>query len=170
MSTPDAAERPQQPWLVRQPADSRARTVAGVLLLGAIAGLLLIALKDPRTHGLGVLCPSRRFLGIYCPGCGTTRATYDLLHGEFARAFRSNPLFVILGAPLAAVFTASLGWTVLRAERIALRVPHWLALAAIALLIAYGVARNIPIGAFEPLRPPPSVAPAAGEPLTATQP
>jgi hypothetical protein len=105
--------------------------IAGVLLLGAMAGLLAIALKDPRTHGLGVLCPSRRFLGIYCPGCGTTRATYDLLHGEFARAFRSNPLFVILGAPLVAVFIGSLGWTVLRAERLALRVPHWLALAAV---------------------------------------
>ena len=167
MSTPDSGERPEQPWLTRHPTDARARVVAGVLLLGAIAGLLAIALKDPRTHGLGVLCPSRRFLGIYCPGCGTTRATYDLLHGEFASAFRNNPLFVMLGVPLVAVFVGSLGWTVLRAERLALRVPHWLALGAIALLLACGVARNIPVAAFEPLRPLPSVAPERGasEPL-----
>lgn len=174
MSSADGGERLHRPsrpasaprWLARQPLDARGRVIAGVLLLGAMAGLLAIALKDPRTHGLGVLCPSRRFLGIYCPGCGTTRATYDLLHGEFARAFRSNPLFVILGAPLVAVFIGSLGWTVLRAERLALRVPQWLALAAVALLLVYGIARNIPIAAFDPLRPPPSVAPtapAAGE-------
>ncbi|MEY3141911.1 MAG: hypothetical protein RLY21_404 [Planctomycetota bacterium] len=166
MSTTDGAERARHPWLARQPIDSRARVLAGVLLLGAMAGLLAIALKDPRTHGLGVLCPSRRFLGIYCPGCGTTRATYDLLHGEFARAFRHNPLFVILGAPLVAVFIGSLGWTVFRAERIALRVPQRVALALIALLIVYGVARNIPIAALEPLRPPPSAPPASSEAVT----
>lgn len=168
MSTPDGGEPTHQPWLFRQPADARARAVAGMLLLGAIAGLLLIAMKDPRTHGLGVLCPSRRFLGIYCPGCGATRATYDLVHGDFARAFRNNPLFVILGAPLVAVFIGSLGWTVIRAERIALRVPHWIALGTIVLLIAYGVARNIPIDAFDALRPPPSVAPSADARVTSS--
>ena len=174
MSSADGGERLDQPsrpasgppWLAREPLDTRGRVIAGVLLLGAMAGLLVIALKDPRTHGLGVLCPSRRFLGIYCPGCGTTRATYDLLHGELARAFRSNPLFVVLGVPLAAGFIGSLGWTVLRAERLALRVPQWLALAAVALLLVYGIARNIPIAAFDRLRPPPSVAPVAGEPPT----
>lgn len=154
---PSAADdRPEPPWLTRHPQDARARTLASILLFVLAAGLLAIALKDPRTHGLGVLCPSRRFLGIYCPGCGSTRATHDLLHGDFARAFRSNPLFVLLGAPLLVVATGSLAWIVACGERIAVRIPYWLGISIAAVLVCYGVARNIPGEAFERLRPPSS--------------
>ena len=170
MSSPSTGNRPETPWLTRHPQDARARTLAAILLFAIAAGLLAIALKDPRTHGLGVLCPSRRFLGIYCPGCGSTRATFDLLHGDFARAFRHNPLLVVLGAPLLIAAVGSLVWIVTRGERFALRVPYWLGISLAALLVCFGIARNIPGEAFDVLRPPPSAEPlSAPTPTTTTR-
>ena len=50
-------------------------------------------------HAAGiVLCPLRRFTGIPCPGCGSTRAAMLLLRGEFAAAVAMNPLAVVLFA------------------------------------------------------------------------
>ena len=48
-------------------------------------------------------CPSKKYLGIACPGCGSQRAFHHFLHGDFVGAFMYNPLlafaapYVILG-------------------------------------------------------------------------
>jgi hypothetical protein len=42
------------------------------------------------------LCPSAALLGIPCPGCGLTRATLALFHGDFAAALRFHPLVPVL--------------------------------------------------------------------------
>lgn len=144
------------PWITRHAIDARGRVVAAIILGAIVVALIAIAVKDPRTHGLGVLCPSRRFLGIYCPGCGSTRATHALLHGELARAFRSNPIFVLLGAPLLVGYSGALLWSIVRRERVAVHLPPWIGYAAAAFLVLYGIARNVPGEAFDPLRPPPS--------------
>jgi len=51
------------------------------------------------------LCPTAFFLGIPCPGCGLTRATLALLHGDLRGALQLHPLVFIL-APL---FSFALG-------------------------------------------------------------
>ena len=56
------------------------------------------------------VCPSAALLGIPCPGCGLTRATVAMLHGDFGAALRFHPLAPIL-APgyiglLAAIITS----------------------------------------------------------------
>jgi hypothetical protein len=38
------------------------------------------------------LCPMAGILGVPCPGCGLTRASLALVHGDFARAFHFHPL------------------------------------------------------------------------------
>jgi hypothetical protein len=40
--------------------------------------------------------------GLNCPGCGATRAAYQLLHGHLLNALRDNALFVLTLAALAA--------------------------------------------------------------------
>lgn len=42
------------------------------------------------------LCPSAALFGIPCPGCGLTRATLALLHGDLAGAFHFHPLVFVL--------------------------------------------------------------------------
>jgi len=41
-------------------------------------------------------CPFHMLTGLYCPGCGSARALHHLLHADFARAFRYNPLIILL--------------------------------------------------------------------------
>jgi len=40
-------------------------------------------------------CPLYATTGIYCPGCGSQRATHDLLHLHFLQAAKQNILFII---------------------------------------------------------------------------
>ncbi|PWN70519.1 hypothetical protein C1631_011165 [Chryseobacterium phosphatilyticum] len=36
-------------------------------------------------------CPSKRFLGVECPGCGAQRAVVLVLEGRFSEAFQMYP-------------------------------------------------------------------------------
>lgn len=40
-------------------------------------------------------CPFRVLTGLQCPGCGSTRACYQLLHLHPVAAFKLNPLFML---------------------------------------------------------------------------
>lgn len=48
-------------------------------------------------------CPSKKYFGISCPGCGSQRAAHRLLHGDIIGAFHYNPIllfaipYIILG-------------------------------------------------------------------------
>lgn len=44
------------------------------------------------------VCPSKLFYGLPCPGCGTTRATLQLLHGNLLAALRLNPNCLLAAA------------------------------------------------------------------------
>ncbi len=132
------------------------RLAALALLMAMVAVLALLTWRDPRGYGLGPMCPSLRFAGLHCPGCGSMRATHDLMHGRFASAFRNNPALLLLGVPAAAWLAASMIAIVTRGRRMHTRTPVWLGYVIAALLVAWGVARNLPGGAFDSLRPPPT--------------
>jgi hypothetical protein len=61
--------------------------------------LLLLSLYlyifEPGKTGFFLLCPFRMLTGFQCPGCGSTRALHQLMHGHLLNAFTLNPLFVI---------------------------------------------------------------------------
>jgi hypothetical protein len=52
------------------------------------------------------MCPTALFLGIPCPGCGLTRATLALVHGDFGGALHFHPLVFVL-VPVAAYAVAT---------------------------------------------------------------
>jgi len=60
-----------------------------------ISGAIYIFSFEPGKTGIFPICPFRFFTGLTCPGCGSTRATHQLLHGNFAAAFMLNPLFIV---------------------------------------------------------------------------
>jgi hypothetical protein len=66
-------------------------TIWSVLVIGAV----YVFLFEPGKTGFFPLCPFRLLTGITCPGCGSTRALHQLLHGHVQAAFMLNPLFVI---------------------------------------------------------------------------
>jgi len=48
---------------------------------------------DPINNFLFPKCPLYATTGIYCPGCGSQRATHALLHFDIINVFKSNLLF-----------------------------------------------------------------------------
>ncbi len=49
---------------------------------------------DPINNLLFPKCPLYATTGIYCPGCGSQRATHALLHLNIPEVFNSNILFL----------------------------------------------------------------------------
>lgn len=64
---------------------------------------LLAGLVGLAAHFDFPLCPMASTLGIPCPGCGLTRATFALLRGDVQTALHFHPLVWLL-APLFAFF------------------------------------------------------------------
>lgn len=124
MTTTDAAAR-----------SSRARTAS--IAAGAGAVLLFSSYR----------CPFHAVTGWYCPGCGGTRALFDLLHGDIAGAWRDNAfaLTVVPVALLLSVFGSS------RAGRALTRHQRVVIPLAVLLTLAFTIARNTVAPGLAPL-------------------
>lgn len=83
-------------------AGSGRRIGLGLLMvLSALPGGLIVlrALTLPRSSpGLPDLCPLHRTTGLWCPLCGGTRATRELMHGDLWAAMGYNPFALVLEA------------------------------------------------------------------------
>jgi len=117
---------------------------AGVWLAmcGAIA---LLTWRAPSEIPALPECEFHRLTGLYCPGCGATRAVYLFLHGHVAQAIGANPMLAIvfpfLGwALLAFTFQAVTGRRVAGPRPSAL----WIRLFLVVLML-FWLLRNIPV-------------------------
>ena len=147
------------------PAEDRARPDTGVapprlrkvrlavVLLVVGVGLGLLYAFNPTEAKFFPPCPLNKLTGLHCPGCGTTRALHHLLHGRVGRAFDYNPLLI-----------ASMPWMLYALGRDAFRfvLPRpsgsrrlrpWALWTIAAVVIAYGVARNLPYPGFAWMAP-----------------
>jgi hypothetical protein len=139
MESPQPSAQPKA--LERQSAKLTTRTrivLAGLLVVGTVA----LYLYDPACCRLFPPCPFHLLTGLNCPGCGSLRATHSLLNGRVSEAFRFNPLLVLS--------ISFVGALVLRRSW-AYKV--WVPWMAFAVLLAYGVLRNIPAWPFVLLAP-----------------
>ena len=72
----------------------RRSTVIGLWSL-LIAGAVYLYVFEPGRSGFFPPCPFRLFTGLTCPGCGTTRALHEMMHGHILAAFALNPLLFL---------------------------------------------------------------------------
>ena len=112
----------------------------------AVLILAFAAYKLRENGGAGWMpgCFFRKVTGYDCPGCGMTRATYALLHGRIADAFRFNPVGMVL-FPLAMVGLGIevLAWVRGKPLPFQLRSGRWGATVLVVVLIVWWVVRNI---------------------------
>src|SRR5262245_232827 len=73
---------------------NRRTTLLGIWML-LLLGAIYVFTFEPGRNGFFPPCIFRLLTGLQCPGCGSTRALHQLLHGHFFAAFTLNPLFVI---------------------------------------------------------------------------
>ncbi len=72
--------------------------VAGLFLGMAACLILAFAFFTPLTlESLSYSCWVRKTAGVYCPGCGGTRAFLALLHGDVVSSFLYHPVVPYMG-------------------------------------------------------------------------
>ena len=118
----------------------------GAPLLTALAVWYLYAV------GEGPGCLLWRLTGIYCPGCGTGRATVALLRGKVLLALRQNALAVLL-LPVVCYYglkryLAFVFWhDVLPFPRLGRRTV----IAFLVFVCVFWIARNLPLSFLQPI-------------------
>ena len=137
-----------------QPQVSLARKAFIILAWITIVAMAALLLNnDPTRTFFLPKCAFHSLTGLFCPGCGGTRALYSLLHGDFLAAIHYN-LFAILLAPII-IWLLTLdtgrvffGWKLRPkpAPAILLWILFWA-------MLGYGVLRNIPGQPWSWLRP-----------------
>jgi hypothetical protein len=111
-----------------------------------------IWMGDPTTpHGPLPVCPTKALLGIDCPGCGSLRMLYSLMHGNLLAAARFNALALVA---IGLLLWAYVAWTYGRVAGRRIRSwqhYRWSAAVTLSLVLAWFVVRNIPFAPFTAL-------------------
>lgn len=127
--------------------------VCGCAMAGAAA---VVALNDPSAAGSRFPpCAFHATTGLWCPGCGLTRGFHQLFNGHVGSALSYN-LFVpvVLAAAVVGWWSwARAAWGRPVQWRWRARGSRWLTVGVPAVIITYGVLRNIPVAPFRALAP-----------------
>jgi Protein of unknown function (DUF2752) len=123
---------------------------AGCTLLGLTTLMVALCFIEPGSSPWLPQCPFYELTGLYCPGCGTTRMLYFLVHGHPLLAFRENALaMLVFPAILYKLLRTFAGKT----NGLNPQVSYRLGTALVVVVLVFGVARNLPFRAFRRLAP-----------------
>src|SRR5690606_35453558 len=96
------------------------RFVAPAAVAASVASAFVyVAVRSPYENSLTGTCALLHTTGLYCPGCGATRAAYDITQGDVLSAMQMNAFFTVLVLPAAVI---GLAWWV--AAIAGLKVPQ----------------------------------------------
>jgi Protein of unknown function (DUF2752) len=124
------------------------------LIVAASTTLVCAAIwvGDPTTpHGPLPVCPTKALLGIDCPGCGSLRMLYSLMHGNMLAAARFNALGLVAVGLLAWAYVAWVYGRVVGRRITSWQHYRWSAVVTLSLVVAWFVVRNIPFAPFTAL-------------------
>jgi hypothetical protein len=76
------------------------RLKAHAVAAGVIGAMAVLYRFPPELYHFYPQCPVFRYLHLYCPGCGATRALAALLHGRWIEALHYNAFVVFLTPPV----------------------------------------------------------------------
>jgi hypothetical protein len=136
----------RQPWVLSQLGPPLGVALGAAVVCGAVW------MGDPTTPGGPLpVCPTKALLGIDCPGCGSLRMLYSLLHGDVAGAARYNALGLVAVVLLVWAFGAWAYGRVVGRRITSWQHYRWSAAIALALTTVWFVIRNIPFPPFAAL-------------------
>jgi hypothetical protein len=128
-------------------ASSPAFFLAVVLVVAVLVAGTVLFFFDPAKHGFYPICLFHSLTGWNCPGCGGTRAAYELLHGHLLGALRYNALLVLALAGL--IFWGA--WLLLqhlRRRPATLTVPARVWWVLLIVTVLFSGLRNLPAFAW----------------------
>lgn len=132
-------------------AVTRSSAAAILAILTGLSAWVLV--RNPLENTVFPPCPLHATTGLWCPGCGATRASYLLFKGDVAGALHFNGLWVVL-APFVlyqAIAFAGEAFGIRWLRRIPLNRPVIGVL--LVSIVGFFLVRNLPFEAFEVLNP-----------------
>lgn len=93
--------------------------------------------------GFGIPCAFRTVTTLKCPSCGVTHMFSDMLHGDFASAFKDN-IFLFCTWPAIGALLIYADYRNASHKKL----PKWLnavVIAIIVMLVIWGIIRNLPV-------------------------
>ena len=113
------------------------------------AAALLYLYFTGEGEGAGIPCPIYQLTGLYCSGCGASRALRSILHFDFYQAIRYNAVLVLV-LPFIAVYFSAIAISFIKSGKDAVsgKIPLWPIWIFVALAVTYGILRNIPFFDF----------------------
>ncbi len=147
---PVASNQLAAPPVINTGSAPRKRILFLAGALAAVSAAVVLFQFNPAEHAFYPACTFHQLTGLQCPGCGSTRALHQLLHGHVVTALHLNALLVLALPALAAIIGRHLVLKQRSANSsFSLKASWaWWLLAAAA---AFGVLRNLP--GFEWLSP-----------------
>jgi hypothetical protein len=112
----------------------KSRLIWGASL--TVGGVLYLKVLSPALN-LSIPCPFHALTGLYCPGCGFTRAINSLIDFDLTQAFRFNPLIFLL-LPIYSIYSLLRVKGYKKSSDYALN-------TMVVLTISFGILRNIPM-------------------------
>jgi hypothetical protein len=113
--------------------------------IGVLALLIIFFTYNPAKYSFFPKCPFHYLTGLDCPGCGSQRAIYALLHGNIKGAIHQN-LLLVISLPFLAIHFCYQVASVLKQRNYKWKVIyHPLTPRIIAVIvIVFWVVRNLP--------------------------
>jgi hypothetical protein len=131
-------------------------SVSLAVLAAALLGRYLLVTHDARILGSSPSCTLHSLTGLYCAGCGGTRAMFAFLRGDLAASWRLNPFFLILLTLVTALgFRGLLLWS-FPGRFAGMRrwpFPLWGGILLLVSMLVFMVLRNLPWWPFHLLAP-----------------
>lgn len=137
----------------------RSRWIATILAISVLGALALWLRRADLTDPPRFLprCLLNDATGLYCPGCGNTRAAHALMHGDLMEALRQNA-YTIIALPFLAIAACRSWWAWVMPGPIQESKWRWkqsYTLIAVWSLAAFTLLRNLPWEPFRWLAPDP---------------
>ena len=134
---------------------TRAQIALAACACGGVSAFVYAV--DPHSHSIYPQCLLYQATGIYCAGCGATRALHALLHGRVIEALHDNALFVtalpvllyLVGTHVLTAWSGNAWPKIIIEERSLIRRGIYL----FVLMLVFMALRNLPGWPFGLLRP-----------------
>ena len=127
-----------------------------LMVVVVLLGLTYSYFVDPiRSSEATLPCFTYTYMGIYCPGCGDTRALHALLHGHILQAFDYNLLFPFIVVILGWYYLVGLTTLFFRKRVMWIpeKMPAAVPIVFMIVVVLFMVLRNIPSWPFTILAP-----------------
>ena len=120
--------------------------IYGLLFLLIVIGLYFLYTKKI----IVIPCLFHEVTSLYCPGCGMSRALISLVQLNIYQAIRYNALVIVL-VPVFIIYLILKIESYINNRPMRFKVPNYIIIIALIVVILYGVLRNIPL--FDFLKP-----------------